>query len=107
MASNRAAIFASQPANPDLINTAGEVYAALVSASLPSPRPAKFFQERERIVLAIAGIGRKRARLAIGKPKILRLSGIIARASPANLRAARGGIEIDRHLIVAAIMRLA
>ena len=53
------------------------------------------------------GIGRKRARLAIGKPKILRLAGIAARPSPANLRAARGGIEKHRHLIVAAIMRLA
>ena len=53
------------------------------------------------------GICRKRARLAIGKPKILRLAGIAARPSPANLRAARGGIEKHRHLIVAAIMRLA
>jgi hypothetical protein len=53
------------------------------------------------------GIGRKRARLAIDKPKFLRLAGIAARPSPANLRAARGGIEKHRHLIVAAIMRLA
>ena len=75
---------------------------------MPSPRPAEFLQGRERIILAItAGICRKRARLATGKPKILRLAGITARASPANLRVARGGIEKHRHLIVAAIMRLA
>jgi hypothetical protein len=63
------------PANPEWILSPAEIYAALAPASLPSPRPAEFLQGRERIVLAItARIGRKRARLAIGKPKILRLA---------------------------------
>jgi hypothetical protein len=44
---------------------------------LPSSPAAEFLQVRDRIVPAItAGIGRKRARLAIGKPKIFHLAGI-------------------------------
>ena len=70
MAHNRAAIFACPPANPEWILSAAEIYVA-APASLPSPRAAEFLQGRERVVLAItASIGRKRVRLAIGKPKI-------------------------------------
>ena len=68
-----------------------------------------FNREVVKIVLGMAaGIGGEGVRLAIGKPKIPYLTRSIAgAAAPANLRGPGCGIQKHRHLIVAAIMRLA
>src|SRR5450631_1201222 len=71
-------------------------------------RAAKFFQGPKRLFLGKpARVHGQRARLAIGKPKVAHLTSVTGAAPPANLRAARVGIKKHRHLVAAAIMRLA